>query len=48
MNERVLHEYDEIQDRERALDKQMPIEDFKLARHYDTIKTQDMLHLFCS
>jgi hypothetical protein len=38
IDERVLYDYDEILHRKRQLDKPYPIEELKLAKHYDKIR----------
>lgn len=43
MNERVLYEYDTILERKAELDKPYPLEELRLADHYDTLRTKKML-----
>lgn len=43
LNERVLYEFDEILNRQQALETEISVDDFKLFHRYDEAKKSDML-----
>jgi hypothetical protein len=45
LNERVLYNYDDMVRRQTSMSIALPVEEFKLLRHYDTICTTDCLPL---
>ena len=45
INERILYDYDEIEDRLQGVEEPKPIETFMLVEHYDQIKNADMYSL---
>lgn len=45
INERVLYDYGEIENRQFEADEERPIDHFRLTEHYDEIKNSDMYSL---